>query len=222
MEPDLTAHALPEDPLEARSRRGRPKGDALQVEARLVDEAARLFFEKGYGHTTMSALATAARVSKTTLYSCFPGKADLFRAMVARQMNLWGNGEQNIAIPSEAPLEGLLLAYGDLALRAGTSEEFIQVNRLLYSEAGRFPELAAIANDRMGVGVKYLSEEIRMRTERDGVPVHDPVRMAQFYLTLLAGWLSNATLQNEVPTFEERQAWLRDAVHMFVQSVEVW
>lgn len=222
----MTIVSKDEAPGSARAsqrRPGRPKAeDVALIEARLIDEAAQLFSEKGYGHTTMSAVAAAARVSKTTLYSRFPAKGDLFRAMVERQMKEWGNGARNTAIAPEASLEDLLLIYGDISLRAGTSPDFIQLNRLLYSESGRFPELGVIARDRMNVGVGYLAEEIRRRAERDGATVQNPANMARFYLTLLAGWTSNAILSDTLPSVRDREDWLREAVGVLMRSLDIW
>ena len=134
----------------------------------------------------------------------------------------WGSGARHTAIDPAASLEELLLSYGDLVLRAGASPEFIQLNRLLYSESGRFPELAMIADARMSVGVRYLAAEIRLRAERDGVSVRDPASIARFYLTLLAGWLSNAILGGQLPPVVDRRAWLHDAVKLLMLSRSGW
>jgi AcrR family transcriptional regulator len=63
------------DPVQPRRPRGRPKTDDLALKARPLLVGRQLFFRHGYGATTMSAVAQAARASKTTLYARFPSKA---------------------------------------------------------------------------------------------------------------------------------------------------
>ena len=64
------------DPIQPRRPRGRPKTEDLAaLEARLILVGRQLFYRHGYGATAMSAVAEAARVSKTTLYARFPSKA---------------------------------------------------------------------------------------------------------------------------------------------------
>ncbi len=43
----------------------------------LLDEAARLFCERGYGGTSMDDVANAVNLTKGTLYHHFPGKAEI-------------------------------------------------------------------------------------------------------------------------------------------------
>lgn len=43
----------------------------------VLDEAARLFCEQGYGGTSMDDVAAAVELTKGTLYHHFPGKADI-------------------------------------------------------------------------------------------------------------------------------------------------
>lgn len=59
---------------------GRPKD--LQKRAAILDSAKNLFGERGYGGTSMDAVAGQAGVSKLTVYSHFGDKAALFRAAV--------------------------------------------------------------------------------------------------------------------------------------------
>lgn len=50
---------------------------------RLLTTAARMLRDQGYEGVTVETLSRAARVSRTTFYKHFKGKADLLRAMVA-------------------------------------------------------------------------------------------------------------------------------------------
>lgn len=53
----------------------------------VLDAALELFLEHGYEGTSMSAVADAAGVTKPVVYACFPGKDELFRALLRREEN---------------------------------------------------------------------------------------------------------------------------------------
>src|SRR5947207_3493355 len=73
-----------------RSDRGAPRQRAehLGPERRrplVLDAALRLFVERGYRATSMDAIAAAAGVTKPVVYACYPGKQELFRALLDRE-----------------------------------------------------------------------------------------------------------------------------------------
>src|SRR5205809_381101 len=51
----------------------------------VLDAALKLFLERGYEGTSMDAIARAAGVTKPVVYACFPGKDELFRALLRRE-----------------------------------------------------------------------------------------------------------------------------------------
>src|SRR5436190_4087838 len=51
----------------------------------VLDAALELFLERGYEGTSMEAIASAAGVTKPVVYACFPGKDELFRALLRRE-----------------------------------------------------------------------------------------------------------------------------------------
>lgn len=211
------------DPVQPRRPRGRPKiEDLAGLEARLILVGRQLFFRHGYGATAMSAVAHAARVSKTTLYARFPSKAALFRAIVAEQIQAWDSGLYHTAMPDLDTLEETLLFYGDIVLRAGTTADFVQLNRLLYSESGRFPELAEIADARFRLGVDYLAGLIRAFAEREGVPCRDPEGAAELFLMITQGWFGMAVVGDRVTPPAARAAWLQKMVRAFLGGRSAW
>lgn len=67
---------------------GRKRAAHLGPERRrpeVLDAALGLFLESGYEGTSMEAIARAAGVTKPVVYACFPGKDELFRALLARE-----------------------------------------------------------------------------------------------------------------------------------------
>lgn len=67
--------------------RGRPPGGgntAQQAQAQLLDAAERLFVERGYGASTMEAIAREAGYSRAVVYRHFRNRDDLMDALVVR------------------------------------------------------------------------------------------------------------------------------------------
>ena len=50
----------------------------------IVEAAARLFLERGFGAVSMDELASAASVARRTLYNQFASKEEIFREMLLR------------------------------------------------------------------------------------------------------------------------------------------
>src|SRR6201987_626105 len=68
-----------------RPRQGPPhKAVAVDVKARILDAAQRVFLKKGYQGASLDEIAEVAPASKPTIYAHFPGKEALFEAVVAR------------------------------------------------------------------------------------------------------------------------------------------
>ena len=67
---------------------GRERAAHLGPERRrplVLDAALALFVERGYEGTSMEAIADAAGVTKPVVYACYPGKAELFEALLRRE-----------------------------------------------------------------------------------------------------------------------------------------
>lgn len=206
-----------------RRPRGRPKlEDLAELEARLIDAGSQVFFREGYGGATMSEVADVARVSKTTLYSRFPSKADLLRGIVETQLDSWSTGPNHQPAPRRETLEATLRAYGKQVLRAGLSYEFRELNRLMHAESGRFPEVAELAEHRYDMGAHTIAIEIDHFAERDGVPCRESEAAARFFLTLLAGWVHLYLMTNRPPKPEASEAWLEKVITVFLSDRANW
>ncbi len=209
--------------LRPRRPRGRPGPElALELEALLISIARQLFFQEGYGGSTMDAVAKAARVSKTTLYSRFPTKQALFRAVVRDQESSWENGVNAAPLGLLATLEDTLLAYCELWLRAGMSDDFVQMSRLTYSESARFPELSETAGAASDRGIASLAEVIVHFARRDAVPCNNPEAAAELLQMILRGWLNDAIVRDTPFKLQAGRIWLKNAVRMFVASRALW
>lgn len=119
----------------------------------ILASARNLFLRQGYGDSGMEVVARAAGVSTATLYAYFPGKADLFRAIVMETVS-------GIAAPvreaartkgdARTRLTALTTAYAALFSRPDARAMF----RIVTSERRRFEDVAEYflqsARDELG------------------------------------------------------------------------
>ncbi|MFC4254105.1 TetR family transcriptional regulator [Altererythrobacter xixiisoli] len=124
------------DPIECKRAARRQERRAA-----IVAVAQRHFTEYGYGATSMSAIAAELGGSKTTLWSYFSSKEELF----AEALEVWIRDFSPIsALKPEADLRQTLLGYGTEFLRTMLSSNIATLFRLVIAEASRFPEIGRI------------------------------------------------------------------------------
>lgn len=212
-----------EDVAAPRRPRGRPKlEDVAQIESRLLDVALQEFLAEGYGGTSLTRIVKAAGISKTTLYTRFSSKEELFRAALRRQIE--GLAAVAALRSPKGPLDLLsgLKAYGNRTLEISLEGDLLQVNRLIYSESARFPELGLAAGERTQTGIADVSAFIRACAEADGTPCRDPEAVAEAFIFMLRGWYVDVLLTNRPVTVSQRQRWVDTAVHTLVAGRAEW
>jgi AcrR family transcriptional regulator len=149
-----------------------------------VDAARELFFANGYAGTTMSSIASKVGGSKTTLWTYFPSKEELFAAVVDDIVAQYGDALA-IELPLDEPVSDVLRTFGNLLMTKLTATPILSLFRLVVGEAERFPHLAETFYDRgprrgkaraaVWVGEKMVRGEIRMG---------DPMRAVQQFTGL--------------------------------------
>ncbi|TYQ24318.1 TetR/AcrR family transcriptional regulator [Pseudanabaena sp. UWO311] len=113
--------------------------------AAILDGAMRVFLDQGYAGTTMDKVASAAGVSKPTVYNHFQDKEALFNALMKKLVleKEWAKcplGLQNFS--SEPPNIVLKRIANEVLDNCTTSSEQMTFIRLVIGESGRFPELS--------------------------------------------------------------------------------
>lgn len=132
------------EPLQRDHSGGRPSREAAaQIRGRILEAAKLLFLRDGYEKTSMDAISAELGMSKRTLYARFPGKADLFEAMVTIVL------ERHLSALEEADLTGRSLreqlsAIADRLLAVSLDPDMVALERVVTAEAQRFPKLAQL------------------------------------------------------------------------------
>jgi AcrR family transcriptional regulator len=169
--------------------RGRPKAASDEDQRLAVAGAAwRLFVDNGYGRTTMQDVASACGMSKRTVYRLFPGKADLFAAVVAlhrtTMIALPGDYDD---LPIEDALAGIFAIDADPQVeraRSGLMSVFI-------SEARQYPELQPLIREFGGEPSRRLLVEWLERQNRVGrIAIADADVAARMLMDVVFGAVS--------------------------------
>jgi len=160
-----------------------------------VDVAREAFFANGYAGTTMSSIAARVGGSKTTLWSYFPSKQDLFEAVLDDIVDHYGQA-LSAALPPPEDFERGLAVFGRAMMATILSEPIIALHRLVIGEAGRFPELASIFWDRGPKRGKerlaaFIAQAMAIGRLRDGDPM---LAALQFSGMCQSGSYQNAIL----------------------------
>jgi TetR/AcrR family transcriptional repressor of mexJK operon len=132
----MSVEQLPE-PIKA----GRPK--AAEAEARLndlMDTAARLLLEKGYGKVSLEAIAKEARVAVRTIYVKFGGKAGLLKAILLRARA--GAFDPAGMETLDRPVRDTLLEFGLRFHRMVSTPAATSLYQIVVAEAHANPDLA--------------------------------------------------------------------------------
>jgi AcrR family transcriptional regulator len=204
-------------------RAGRPpKEQAEALGDHVVAVADALFIEKGYAGTSMTTVASRARVGKQTLYRRFSDKAALFREVIRRRFDMM------IVAPTDRgtchdPLNELK-EMGRAAVEVVLDPEFARLYRVIIAEALPFPELACAASDYWGSSftdrcIDAIREAQATRVCKPG----DPETLAQCYLWSLIGesFLRGLSGQGRLTSKDDRDAHLELVWRVFLNGISI-
>lgn len=147
-----------------------------EARRRAIITAARdAFLRHGYGNTSMSAIAARLGGSKTTLWSYFPNKRELFDAVVDDLIERYGEALR-VPLHADGDPQATLRAFALSIITTITRPQIVALHRMVTGEAGRFPELGAALIERgMKRGQHRLGEWIAAQMERGTLRRGDPL-----------------------------------------------
>ncbi|MFJ5153306.1 TetR family transcriptional regulator [Streptomyces sp. NPDC088353] len=151
----------------------RRREQAERNRAAVLDAAWRLFEERGYGATTVSAVAAAAGVSAETVYKAFGGKAGLVRALWER--GLAGRGMVHAQKRSDAMMreheadsQAIARAWGGFITEVMPATAPVLL--LVRAAAATAPEMARLRVEledsrlaRMEANARFLADHHHLR-----------------------------------------------------------
>ena len=178
-------------------RRSRPRGEVRR--SQILDAAAQVFLENGYGGATIDLVIERAGASKATVYSFFGGKDGLFAAIVEeraeRILSAFGD--------PEVVDHDVLSALGHIAQRymeVVMAPDVVGFYRLIIAEGARFPELARtfhrLGPDRTNA---HLAGMLSVWRERGLVRLDDPQLAAVQFFDSVSGDLHRRAMAGIIP-----------------------
>jgi AcrR family transcriptional regulator len=199
--------------------RGRPKLVSDQEQSAQIKETTRrLFLQQGYGGTTMNDVAAACRISKRTLYHHFPGKTELLEAVITlhRTSMLALPGDYD-RLPLTEALEQIFVIDID---EQGDAERSAFL-RLIIVEAAQFPEIGEMMG-RLGADTakSMLADWLERQRLSGRLQIDDAKSGAQILMDMAFGAVVSKTGSGpEWPGLEDRKAYLRRCIRIFVHGV---
>jgi TetR/AcrR family transcriptional regulator, mexJK operon transcriptional repressor len=165
----------------------------------ILDAAAPIFGEEGYERASVDAIASAAGVSKPTIYSYFAGKEQLFRESVADSA-IQRNAEAFTVIQrldlSPQRWRASLRELGMRLVECQRSECAIFLSRMIASESVRDPEVyrtvRAKAADPM---IEALAGRLAMLGNAGYLDIPDPALAARQFFALIGAEIPELTEQ---------------------------
>jgi len=187
----------------------------------LLDVAAEIFISEGFSAASTNEIARRANSSKTTFYSRFPTKEQLFMAVIERRMT--GIFQQVAgSLPEEPPIEDTLHNFGLTLIELALSKEQVALARVVSMEAAKFPELGRRFYE-LGPkrGEEALAAYFTKQVEMGRLSNEDTRQMAQHFMSLITGgpvrWFVLGFVSSSLPK-SGLQKHLNSAIRVFMRA----
>ncbi|GGU68112.1 transcriptional regulator [Pseudomonas laurentiana] len=197
---------------------GRPK-DLAKRQA-ILEAAKRLFLTHGYASTSMDAVATAAGVSKLTVYSHFTDKETLFCTAVVATCKAQ-LPELIFELPDGASLQQVLLNIGRGFQGLINGEESIKLHRLIMALGSQDPKLCEIFFEAGPMRVLREMEALLQKADELGLlRIEHPGNAAEHFFCLLKGAPNFRLLLGcgEPLDAQGAEAHVQDVVNLFMRA----
>jgi AcrR family transcriptional regulator len=202
-------------------RGGRPSLDeAAQLRDRILDVATELFFARGYGATSIDAIAQRAHISKRTFYHRFADKSALFGAVLHRIIEGL-RPPATIPLLAGADLQETLQRLADILLHAALTPQALALHRLIVGESARFPKLAAAVATEGATkeAIALIGGLLAHATRAGHLALEDPMLAAEQFLQMVLGVPQRRALGIGTPmNTAELDRWARGVVDLFLNG----
>ncbi len=205
------------------SRRGRiPMKEVGFRNTRILDSATEVFLEHGFARATMTTIAKQAGCSLETLYTAYPNKETMFRALITRKA--LGTFDAMGALSPERDLREAMVRYALEMLAMMAKPDTRGLHALVIGESRTFPELAKnFWNDGYGRALEVIREYFAAKKRRAIIRIADPAYAAEVFLALLLGDVtmrSTLGLKTLCDTKKQQLEWAEGSVDLFLALLE--
>ena len=194
-----------------KSSRGRARRE------RILSAATELFLDNGYGDTSIDAIVERSGGSKATLYSYFPAKDELFRAVIDANVSIRDVPE----LESEGDVRSELVAFAVRRMSVVFSKQHRSLVRLIVGERERFPDIARMYYERGPLRSRsFLTEYMTLLKDRAVLAIEDPAESAEVLIGMLffEWYLTQLYLAEPPPTREAMRERAERVVDRFMEA----
>lgn len=178
----------------------------------ILDAAAPIFGNEGYERASIDAIATAAGVSKPTIYSYFGGKEQLFRESVADSAVTQNAEALQVILRLDLSADrwrASLYELGAKLVECQRSDCAVFLKRMIAAEAGRDPEVyRAVRTEASDPILEALAGRLAMLGNAGHLRIPDPALAARQFLALVGAEIPELTEEStkQVPADVVRRA----------------
>lgn len=204
-------------------KRGRPSAtQATAIDHAILDSARALFFDEGFDATAMERIASAAGVSKGTLYSRYPSKEALFSALVEVSVKRWADASSRLDDTLPDDIAERLRHHARTIAQALVTPDVRAFQRILLGNRERFPTLSVAMHD---AGYRYIvgliERDILDAAKRDDIPVRDAENVATILVSSITGWQLQAAGHHDLQ-YREVEAFALRMVDFVMAARSAW
>lgn len=200
-------------------RRRRVAGADPEKRRQILDGAHEVFLARGFDIASMSDIAAAANVSKSTLYVYFEDKEHLFLALIERERESQKRGAFEALEDDPDPAHALAI-FGERLIKLLSCDFAVSAHRIVIGVAERMPDLGREFYENGPLqGAKRLAGYLDDRVKEGKLAIEDTTLAASQFLDLSQSTLLRPRLFNAVrvqPSDEEISRVVKAAVEMFM------
>ncbi len=196
---------------------GRPSvAEAERRQRALLDCAARMFLEQGFGDVSIEEISRRSGVAKRFIYARYKGKEELFVAAIEQFFAGMLEALHEFETPLDDPEEGLV-HYAQRLLELALQPDALALNRLFLTAAPRFPDLARLFVERnRHRNLQGVRDLLQAYADRGAIIVSDPQALAESFFILIIGIPQRLALLGMRESPGEQRDRLRRAVQLFL------
>ena len=201
------------------ARNHRVAGTDPDKRRQILDGAHQVFITRGFDAASMSDIAAAANVSKSTLYVYFEDKEHLFVALIQREREAQKRGAIEALNEDSDPVRALS-KFGFCIVRVINDELAVSAHRVVIGVAERMPDLGRefYENGPM-LGSRLIARYLDRMVTEGKLAIDDTYLAAVQFLDLCQSTLTRPRLFNAVrtpPSENEIRHVVGEAVAMFM------
>jgi TetR/AcrR family transcriptional repressor of mexJK operon len=185
--------------------------------AKILSAATKLFLSVGYGETSIDAIVEKSGGSKATLYSYYPTKADLFRAVVDSIVS----GDDASELQSLDNIRDTLVQFAEHRMLIVFSRKHRSLMRLIIAERDRFKDIARMYYERGPLrSHTQLRDYFETLIDKGLIDIRSAEEASEFFRGMLLHqrYIDQLYLDSPVPSTEEVSVRARHVVDRFLEA----